>query len=510
MSATLNVSSTAPSRERADALVIGTFSAARGLSLADGAADVDLAFEKKLVRALRDLGATGDAGEVVTLASFGAVRAPVVVAVGLGARERHVDPEVLRRAAGAAARNRMGTTSIAYALPADDVESAAAVAEGALLGAYAFNRFRAMTASAKREPVRTITICTRLTYDRELGAAIRRIKTIGRAVELTRDLVNTPPSALHPKELAEAAVAAARGTSVEVEVLDEKALTRGGYGGTMAVGMGSVNPPRMVRMTYRPARSSRHLGLVGKGITFDSGGLSLKSPSTMDWMKCDMGGAAAVIAATVAIARLRLPIDVTTYAALAENMPSGSAQRPGDVITIYGGHTVEVLNTDAEGRLVMADALVAVSADEPDLIIDVATLTGAQLVALGARTGAVMSNDDEIRDSIADVAHEVGDGLWPMPLLDELHKSLSSPIADTQNMGERYGGMLVAGSFLEDFVGEGIRWAHLDVAGPAFNQGDPYGYTPKGGTGEPVRTLVEVARRVALGELGGLPDASLF
>jgi leucyl aminopeptidase len=290
-----------------------------------------------------------------------------------------------------------------------------------------------------------------------------------------------------------------------IETLDEKALKKAGYGGIIGVGQGSVNPPRLVRLSYRHPRATKTLALVGKGITFDSGGLSLKPAAPMEWMKSDMGGAAAVLTAMVAIAQLKLVVNVTGWAPLAENMPSGTAQRPSDVLTIYGGKTVEVLNTDAEGRLVLADALVRASEELPDFIVDAATLTGAQLVALGTRTSGVMSNDDDFRTAVADAAVRAGEQMWPMPLPPELRKSLDSPIADIANIGEQFGGMLVAASFLNDFVGkrdgEPIPWAHLDIAGPAFNQGEPFGYTPKGGTGAAVRTFVQLADDVASGRL---------
>jgi leucyl aminopeptidase len=256
-----------------------------------------------------------------------------------------------------------------------------------------------------------------------------------------------------------------------------------------------------VRITYTAPRAKRHLVLIGKGITFDSGGLSLKPAASMEWMKADMGGAAAVIAAMTAIARLGPAVNVTGWAPMAENMPSGSAQRPSDVLRIYGGRTVEVLNTDAEGRLILADAIVRASEDKPDLIVDIATLTGAQMVALGSRTAAIMANDDEVREGVFAAATSAGEQMWPMPLPPELRKSLDSPVADIANMGDKYGGMLVAGLFLQSFVGEGLRWAHLDIAGPAFNESAPHGYTPKGGTGAGVRTLVRLAEEMADGTL---------
>jgi len=221
----------------------------------------------------------------------------------------------------------------------------------------------------------------------------------------------------------------------------------------------------------------------------------------MEWMKSDMGGAAAIIATITAIARLGLDLTVTAWAPMAENMPSGTAQRPSDVLTIYGGTTVEVLNTDAEGRLILADGIVRACEDKPDVLIDVATLTGAQLVALGTRTSAVMANDDALRAAIVAAAGAAGEQMWPMPLPVELRASMESTVADIANMGDKYGGMLVAGMFLKEFVADGIRWAHLDIAGPAYNDAAPHGYTSKGGTGHAVRTLVRLAEDLAAGAL---------
>jgi leucyl aminopeptidase len=330
---------------------------------------------------------------------------------------------------------------------------------------------------------------------------LERVRVVADAVALTRDLVNTPPSDLYPETFADRAAAAVDGLPVAVTVLDESALADGGYGGILGVGKGSVRPPRLVHLEYAPPDARGYVALVGKGITFDSGGLSIKPASGMAEMKSDMAGAAAVLATVVAAARLRLPVRVGGWLALAENMPSGTAQRPSDVLTMRGGRTVEVLNTDAEGRLVMADALVDASDSGPDLLLDVATLTGAQVVALGKRVSAVMANDDELRERVVRVAGEAGEQFWPMPLPPELRSSMDSPIADIANIGERFGGMLVAGLFLSEFVGKrdgrSIPWAHLDIAGPAFNAGSPHGYTPTGGTGVPVRTLLCLLEDVA-------------
>ena len=239
------------------------------------------------------------------------------------------------------------------------------------------------------------------------------------------------------------------------------------------------------------------MALVGKGITFDSGGLSIKPSAGMDHMKADMAGAAAVIATMTALAALDLPLEVIATVPMAENLPSGAAYRPADVLTMYGGKRVEVLNTDAEGRLILADAIVRAGEDSPTYLIETSTLTGAQRVALGDRIAGVMGSDD-LRDRVVAAGDRVGEGMWPMPLPDELRAGLDSSVADLANItGDRMAGMLVAGLFLREFVPEGVRWAHLDVAGPAFNTGKPWGFTPKGGTGAPVRTLLATLEDIA-------------
>jgi leucyl aminopeptidase len=375
------------------------------------------------------------------------------------------------------------------------------VAEGALLGAYAFLRYRSGdNGGTEKPPVAAITVCVDSAADAATKAAVSRAEVLAEAVCLVRDLVNTPPSDLRPADLAEEATATAV-TGVKVEVMDEKALKKGGYGGIVGVGQGSSSPPRLVKLTYRHPRAKAHLALVGKGVTFDSGGLSLKPADAMITMKCDMGGAAAVVAATRAIARLKLPIAVTTWAPMVENMPSGTAQRPSDVLKMYSGKTVEVLNTDAEGRLILADALARACEDSPDLLVDVATLTGAVVIALGHRTSAIMANDDELRAHVHGAAGRAGENMWPMPLPEELRAGLKSAVADIANVGERFGGALSAGIFLKEFVADGVKWVHLDIAGTAFNESEPHGYTPKGGTGAAVRTLVQLAEDMAAGQL---------
>jgi leucyl aminopeptidase len=507
---TLTLTTRTAATVNADALVVAVAKGSTGPRLLG--ATLPAPVRRRLSSTLAGLGVTGAADEVVRVPSFGGVAAPVVVLTGVGRTgpAGTVDAEALRRAAGAATRSLAGVGRVALALPTPDVDTLAAVAEGALLGAYAYTRYR--TAQDVKQAVGAVTVVSDLARSAATRSATGRAQVLAAAVAATRDLVNAPPVDLYPAAFADEAAAAVRDLPVKVTVLDEKKLARGGYGGLLGVGMGSSRPPRLVRLDYAPDGATSHIALVGKGITFDSGGLSIKPAAGMEAMKSDMSGAAAVLHTVVAVARLGLRVRVSGWLALAENLPSGTAQRPSDVITIHGGTTVEVLNTDAEGRLVLADALVAASATDPDLVVDVATLTGAQMVALGNRTSAIMANDDALRDRVHRLSAQAGEQFWPMPLPPELRSSMDSPVADIANIGDRFGGMLVAGLFLAEFVGtrrpdgadpgtdgaaRPIPWAHLDIAGPAFNTGKAHGYTPVGGTGVAVRTLLRLVEDVA-------------
>jgi leucyl aminopeptidase len=502
----LTLSTAAAPGLRADAIVIGVGKGGKGPVVAPGADAVDKAYDGRLAGVLETLGASGAEGEITKLPAPAGFKAPLVLAVGLGAEPEEGEPygaEALRRAAGAAARALTGAKKAAFALPLADAADAGVIAEGALLGAYSFDAYKGGAKDAKgKAPLGEVALLGGKPRDKEYKAAVERALAVTEELNRARDLINTPPNDLDPEAFAAVAQTAAKEHGIKVEVLDEKALEKGGYGGILGVGAGSAAGPRLVKLSYTHAGATKHLAFVGKGITYDSGGISLKPAGHNETMKCDMSGAAAVLAAVVSAARLGLEVNVTGWLALAENMPSGSATRPGDVLRMYSGKTVEVLNTDAEGRLVLADALWAASAEKPDAIVDVATLTGAMVLALGNRTFGVMANDDAFRSAIVDAAEEVGEPSWPMPLPEHLRKGMDSPTADIANMGERMGGGLVAGLFLREFVGEGITWAHLDIAGPAFNESGPFGYTPKGGTGSAVRTLVRLAELTAAGDLG--------
>ncbi|MFI6283530.1 leucyl aminopeptidase [Streptomyces sp. NPDC051018] len=508
----LTLSTAGAATLRADALVVGVAKGAKGLVVAPGAEAVDKAFAGKLASVLETMGASGAEGEATKLPSPSGLKAPVVIGVGLGPVPENAQKtagyaaESLRRAAGTAARVLAGSKKAAFALPIGSAEDAGAIAEGALLGAYAFTAYQGGGKDSgnggPKQPLAEVALLGAKPRDKAYKAAAERAIAVTEEVNRARDLINTPPNDLTPEAFAAVATAAGKENGLKVQVLDEKALVKGGFGGIVGVGQGSQNPPRLVKLTYTHSKAAKTLALVGKGITYDSGGISLKPAGHNETMKCDMSGAAAVFAAVVAVARLGLPVNVTCWLALAENMPSGSATRPGDVLRMYSGKTVEVLNTDAEGRLVLADALWKASEEKPDAIVDVATLTGAMVLALGHRTFGVMANDDAFRTAVHETAGEAGEQSWPMPLPAELRKGMDSPTADISNMGERMGSGLVAGLFLQEFVGEGITWAHLDIAGPAFHESAPYGYTPKGGTGSSVRTLVKLAERMASGDLG--------
>jgi len=460
---TLTVSDRTAAELKGDALVLVSVQTDQGAALAPGHGLGDETVAH-LQSALLTLKAKGVADEVVKLVSVpGVAAALVVVAPGAGVAE------------------------------------ATAAAEGALFGAFTVT---SAAAGGTSGPVKSLTVVSPMARDRSLRAAIKRAIALGEATTYTRDLVNQAPNDLYPATFAAELKKRAVGTGVRFSVLDEAGLARGGFGGHLSVGSGSARGPRLVTLRYAPAKAKakKHVAFVGKGITFDSGGLAIKPAKSMVTMKCDMAGAAAVASAVFVIAELGLPVEITAYLCLAENLLGSGACRPSDVITMRGGKTVELNNPDAEGRMVMADGLALASEKKPDLIIDIATLTGAAVAALGNRTAAFLSNDDDLRDSVKDIAAAAGEPFWPFPLLEDVRPALDSPVADLLQSGTP--GVIFAGWFLAEFIGKGrngrpIPWAHLDIAGPAFNDNAPWGYTPKQGTGFGVRTLVGIAESQA-------------
>jgi leucyl aminopeptidase len=474
-----------------DALVLGITSGEGGPRLLPGNDDIDAAFDGGLIDLLCLLGAQGKADEVIKVPTRGAITAPLLIATGLGEVDGQPNPEQIRRAAGAASRALSGTARAVTTLSLIDLTAAA---EGAALGSYTFTAYRSQNGD---EPLGQMDLSVPSAHDAETRKDLARAAVIAESVAAARDLVNTPPNDLYPASFADRAVTMAQAAGLRTEVLDEKALRREGFGGILGVGGGSSRPPRLVRLHYAPAKPNAKVGLIGKGITFDTGGISIKPAAKMEEMTMDMAGAAAVVVTTVLAARLELPVEVIATVPMAENMPSATAYRPGDVLTMYGGTTVEVLNTDAEGRLILADALVRAGQDNPDYLIDTATLTSSQVIALGNRTPGIMGSP-EFRDRVTTISQRVGENGWAMPLPEHLRSDLDSKLADIANVAShRWGGMLAAGVFLSEFVPDGVPWAHLDIAGPAYNSGSPWGYTAKGGTGVPVRTLAAVLADIA-------------
>lgn len=443
-----------------------------------------------LADTLAGIGFTGAAG------SFARVYAPEITTlpfavVGAGSAP---DAAAVRGAVGVALRSLTGFDHVALGFAEGLEQFAAAAAEGAVLGGHRFDGYR----TDKGKPRASSVTLHAVIEDEEVA----RAQIVGEAVALVKDLVNTPAEWQSPAQLAESAAESVADLNVSVEILDEAALAEQGFGGILGVGQGSDRPPRLVRLDYSPANAGRHIALVGKGITFDTGGLSLKPAASMVGMKFDMAGAATSLAAIRAIAALELPVHVTAWLCITDNMPSGRALRPGDVIRILDGKTVEVQNTDAEGRLVLADGLVAASREHPDVIIDVATLTGAIVAALGHRHTGVFGDDDSVTEFLA-AAKQADELAWHMPLPAHMEELLDSPIADMQNanMGDRMGGASFAGLFLRRFVGRvseaedapQIPWLHLDIAGSGEHSGSPYGFIEKGPTGAMVRSIVAFA-----------------
>jgi len=456
-----------------------------------------------LLKTLNQVGATGAPDEVIKIPFS---NPELIVFTGLGDSTKSYTGEVLRRASGAAARALHGTPDAAFSLPYSSPRDLAAIAEGALLGSYIYTEFRSTTKSDVKPPLKNIELLSRSAGKTEVRSLVKRAEIIAEQVHRIRDFVNAPANHLNPEIFATKFKKLASAAGLKAEIFTDTQLKSQGFGGITSVGQGSASKPRLLHVTYVPkggskAKKPKRIALVGKGITFDTGGYALKPREGMVTMKCDMSGAATVIAAAIAIAQLKLPIEVHAWAALAENMVSDTATRPSDVITMYGGKTVEVLNPDAEGRLVLGDALVkAAEVGEKlgglDGIVDVATLTGAQSIALGTRTAAVMTNNEKFQETFLNAVKLSGELFWPMPLPEELRASLDSPIADIANIGDRMGGMLVAGLFLKEFVDPQLPWLHLDIAGPAFNSGKEYGYTPEGGTGMSLASLVTLAEEL--------------
>jgi leucyl aminopeptidase len=417
-----------------------------------------------------------------------------VVALGVGPRNR-VSADGLRRAGAALARNAGDATEVATTLLAAtrDPDLMAAAVEGIGLGAYRFEGARKVTRSGGLARVVVVGSTRNQERRASVEAAVHRGQVASDATWRARDWVNRPPRDLTPTELARLATEAAAGSGVTIEAWDEERIRAERLGGLLGVAAGSAEPPRLLRLAYEPRRAKTTVALVGKGVTFDSGGLSLKSAAGMMTMKSDMGGAAAVIAAIIAAAKLDLPVRVVGWVAATENMPSGTAIHPGDVLVARNGTSIEVLNTDAEGRLILADALCLAAEEEPDAIVDIATLTGGQRVALGDGVAAVMGTDDALVRRVISAGAAAGEPAWQMPLVGAYRKQLDSEVADLRNVTTKpAASSIMAALFLKEFTA-GRAWAHLDIAAPSWSDGDD-GWITKGGTGWGTRTLIELLR----------------
>ena len=447
---------------------------------------------------LHGRGFEGKAGQVQLVS--GSDGRPVAV-VGMGAAG-DVTPAVIRRSSAALARvvrrHRWLASSLLDAVADDgDLAAAQAHAEGIVLGAYGYDAYKS---DPEPNSLRKLSV---IGTGRDVRDALKLGAAVAGAVCFARDLVNEPGGSLTPEKLATAARALASGddgtdgAALEIQVWEHEEIVKAGLGGLLGVNRGSTQPPRFVEITWKPpAATEGFLALVGKGITFDSGGLSIKPATGMETMKIDMSGAAAVLGAMRVVKVLAPPIRVTGYIPMTDNMLGGDATRPGDILTTRNGKTVEVLNTDAEGRLILADALALASEARPDAIVDLATLTGACMVALGTKVAGLMGNDDGWLDSVQAAADRSGERVWRLPMPEDYRKELDSPVADLKNIGNRWGGTLTAALFLREFVADAIPWAHLDIAGPAWTDSVD-GEAAKGGTGFGVRLLVDLIRNFA-------------
>ncbi len=458
-----------------------------------------------LVGLLEDGDWAGTFKQTLLLYARGALPARRVLLVGLGKRAQITAERLAEAAALAAQRARdLRVDSFTIDLPAAETvapaAAAQALAEGASLGLYRFQRYKTgLPDGDRREPAEMTIVAS--AKDDAIEGAIRLGQAIARGVALARDLANTPGNDLPPAGLAEAAQSAGARAGVDVTVLGIEELQAQGFGGIIGVGQGSAQPPRFIIMEYGgngsasgPAAGAPTICLVGKGITFDTGGISIKPADRMDEMKTDMSGAAAVIGTLQVVAELKLPLHVVGLISAAENMPSGMAYKPGDIITTLSGKTIEVLNTDAEGRIVLADALYYAQRYQPDAIVDLATLTGAIVVALGHHAIGIMGNDDALAERILQAGEATGERAWRLPLWAPYKEMVKSEIADVKNTGGRYGGAITAAAFLSNFAGD-YPWVHMDIAGTALAESKPQkAYMPKGATGVGVRLLVQMLR----------------
>ncbi len=485
-----------------DALIVSVARKAgkdeHGLEMSPYASTIDTLLDGLISASYTDGEFKGGLGELLTIHSMGRMATKRVIVAGLGAQDK-VTPQSLRRASAVAARHAQttGAHSITLALQGLDNENdVQAEVEGALLGLYTFKMYKQSEQKSNGKGVSQLRVLARDKEDTvSIERAIEEAQVLAEATNFARNLVNEPPNVLTPTELANRAVSMAKQFGLEYEVFDKDKITELGMGGLLGVTQGSAEPPQFVVLRYRGGEASeKGMALVGKGITFDTGGISIKPAAGMDEMKGDMGGAAAVIGAMQAIAILKPNINVTGLVPTCENMVSGTAYRPGDILHISNGKTIEIVNTDAEGRLILADALSYAVKEGLSPIVDLATLTGGVVIALGNITTGVFSNDEQLTGDIIAAGRVTGEKFWAMPMDEEYGEAIKSDIADIKQTGGRPASSITAAKILEQFVGDS-RWAHLDIAGTSYLESKKP-YAEKGATGVGVRTLVELARKL--------------
>jgi leucyl aminopeptidase len=497
---TFSVSKSTAKAAKSDVLAVPVY---EGLKLGPGAKDAQAALGstlKELSEHVPVLGKpskqfTGELGDAILVQTLGKLPAKQVLFVGMGP-EKEANVGTVRRAGAIAARRAGGGRSVVTTIPqaaGAPADAVRAFVEGFLLASYRYLRYRSEQNSRPNRIESVVLLPGDGWEPKAIKRAMDHAVVVAEGTNLARDLTNTPAGDKSPESLAQEARKIAR-NGLKVKVLNEKELAAKGFGGILGVGRGSPKPPRLIELIYEPAGAKRTIAFVGKGITFDSGGINLKpSDSGIDWMKMDMGGGAAVLGAMHAIAKLKPKVAVRAYVATSENMPDGNALHPGDVITQYGGKTVEIGNTDAEGRLVMADAIVYAKERGADVVVDIATLTGAMMTALGHKMFGVIGEPRTEVAKVLEAAERAGEPAWELPLNREYLEVMKSDIADLRNVSSRNvgGGAITAALFLKEFAGD-TPWVHIDIAGPAKSDEDHY-ENPKWATGAGVRTLVEYA-----------------
>ncbi|NOY54203.1 MAG: leucyl aminopeptidase [Deltaproteobacteria bacterium] len=479
------------SRIKTDLIVIGMFEGQKRLQGA--AAKVNAALKGAIQKLIREVNFEGACDKTLMIHTLGRLPAKEICLMGLGKekgftldRQRRAFAGVVKAARKVHARQVVSTLLAKGERGKPLTDLCRSAAEGLHLGAY---RFRKYLTKEETTELRQVSLLVEGTSTAGLAAAVRAGTLAAEATNFTRDLVNEPGNVITPITLAATARKIARREGLHCKILAEKEIAGLGMGAYLGVAQGSTNPPRFIHLTYRPRKAKKSIALIGKGITFDSGGLSLKPSEAMATMKMDKSGACTVLGVMQALPKLKPSVTVHGIIAAAENMPSGTAQRPDDIVRAMNGKTIEVLNTDAEGRLTLADALSYAARLKPDCMIDLATLTGACVVALGEYTAGVMGNDESFLDEFLKTAKKTGELMWPLPFDENMMEKLKGKVADLKNIGNRWGGAITAGMFLREFVNE-IPWIHIDIAGPAFSE-KPWGYNTGGATGIGVRTVLE-------------------